>query len=158
MLRAFLKRLVGEGEGDSLMTENEARIAMAAVLVRAARADNDYAEVEKSLIDEVLMERYGISAAQAAMLRSEGEMAEAEAVDLVRFTRVIKEDVPYEERESVVRALWTVVLGDGKRDPHEDAHIRQVIGLIGVSDRDSAHARQDAMEDLGIREEDDSDL
>jgi len=142
MLQSLLKRLLGEAGPDSLMTEDESRIAMAAVLVRAARADGDYAEVEKSTIDRVLARRYGLSPAQAAMLRSEGELAESEAVDLVRFTRAIKGAVPYEDRIGVVEALWSVVLADDARDPMEDSLVRQVVGLLGVSDRDSGLARQ----------------
>lgn len=157
MLKTFLNRLLGETGPDALMTEDEARIAMAAVLVRAARADDDYAEVEKSTIDQVLMQRYGIGAAQAAMLRSEGEMAESEAVDLFRFTSTIKASVPFEERVKVVEALWTIVLADSERDPMEDSLVRQVIGLIGISDRQSAHARQDAAEELGHYDEEDLD-
>lgn len=157
MLRNLLKRLLGGPEGEALMPEDEARIAMAAVLVRAARADGDYAELEKSMIDQILAQRYGLGAAQAAVLRSEGELAESEAVDIFRFTQSIKKSVPFEERIAVVESLWMVVLADQARDPHEDGMIRQVIGLLGISDRDSAHARQDAAEELGRYEEDDFD-
>ena len=72
------------------------------------------------------------------------EALEAEAPDTVRFTRAIKEEVPYEERFNVVRALWQVVLADGARDAEEDALMRLLASLLGVNDRDSALARQQA--------------
>ena len=87
---------------------------------------------------------YSLSTAQASALRLRAEALEADAPDTVRFTRAIKEEVPYEERFDVVRALWQVVLADGARDDEEDALMRLLASLLGVSDRDSAIARQQA--------------
>jgi uncharacterized tellurite resistance protein B-like protein len=124
------------------LPDPDARRALAALLVRLARSDGDYAESEISRIDRIAMTRYGLSPFEAAALRREAEQLEAEAPDTVRFTRSIKDAVPYEEREAVLEALWDVVLADGARDHEEDGLLRLVANLLGVSDRDSARARQ----------------
>ncbi len=62
--------------------------------------------------------------------------------DTVRFTRAIKDAVPYEARAAVVESLWQVALADGARDAGEDALIRLAIKFLGINDRDSALARQ----------------
>ena len=59
-----------------------------------------------------------------------------------RFTRAIKEAVDYEDRVGVIEALWQVALADGERSQEEDTVLRLVANLLGVSDRDSAFARQ----------------
>jgi uncharacterized tellurite resistance protein B-like protein len=118
--------------------------AMAALMVRIAKSDDDYSATEISRIDAVLSLLYKLSVDQAANLRQTAEALEAEAPDTVRFTRAIKEEVPYEERFDVVRALWHVVLADGARDPEEDALMRLLASLLGVNDRDSALARKQA--------------
>ena len=118
--------------------------AMAALMVRIAKSDDDYSATEIARIDAVLGLLYQLSADQAAKLRQTAEALEAEAPDTVRFTRAIKEEVPYEERFDVVRALWQVVLADGARDSEEDALMRLLASLLGVNDRDSALARQQA--------------
>ena len=118
--------------------------AMAALMVRIAKSDDDYSATEISRIDAVLSLLYKLSVDQAANLRQTAEALEAEAPDTVRFTRAIKEEVPYEERFDVVRALWQVVLADGARDAEEDALMRLLASLLGVNDRDSALARQQA--------------
>ena len=69
---------------------------------------------------------------------------ESEAPDTVRFTRAIKDAVPYEDRRAVVEALWQVVLADGDRADEENALMRLTANLLGVSDCDSALARQKA--------------
>lgn len=142
MIREFLSRLT-QPDPDPL-SENDARLALTALLVRIARSDDDYAEAERDRIDRVIGKRYGLSPFEVAHLRREAEALEAEAPDTVRFTRAIKDAVPYEDRRSVVEAAWSVVLADGSRAEEEDALLRLVANLLGVNDRDSALARQKA--------------
>jgi uncharacterized tellurite resistance protein B-like protein len=84
----------------------------------------------------------------------DAERAEALAPDTVRFTRSLKDAVPYEERVALIEALWRIVLADGIRDPNEDALMRQIAPLLGVADRDSALARQRAGEAHAAHEPD----
>jgi uncharacterized tellurite resistance protein B-like protein len=126
----------------SIERDISASEAMAALMVRIAKSDDDYSATEIARIDAVLGLLYQLSADQAAKLRQTAEALEAEAPDTVRFTRAIKEEVPYEERFDVVRALWQVVLADGARDAEEDALMRLLASLLGVNDRDSALARK----------------
>ncbi len=124
------------------LPDPDARLALAALLVRVAQSDGTFDDVEKARIDRILMERHGLSPADAMTLRAQAETLEAEAPDTVRFTRAIKDAVPYEDRISVIEALWSVVLADGTRDEHEDTLLRLVTRLLGVTDMDSAKARR----------------
>lgn len=124
------------------LPDDDARLALTALLVRIARADNDYAEAEIARIDQINMARHGLSPFEAAKLRGEAEAMETEAPDTVRFTRAIKDAVAHEDRIGVIEALWQVVLADGARDHEEDAVVRLVSNLLGINDRDSALARQ----------------
>lgn len=121
---------------------DDARLALAALLVRIARSDGDYAQVEMDRIDRLLGARYDLSPFEVTKLRRDAEALESEAPDTVRFTRAIKDAVPYEERVAVIEALWQVALADGARDGAEDALVRMVSSMLGVSDQDSAMARQ----------------
>ena len=140
MFDAFLRRLTAP-QPDPL-TGDDARLALAALLVRIARTDGDYAAEEVTRIDNVLRTRYNIGPFEVANLRRDAEALEAEAPDTVRFTRAIKDAVPYEERAQVIEALWEIVLADGTRDHEEDALMRLVAPMLGINDRDSALARQ----------------
>ena len=124
--------------------EIDEKQAMAALMVRIAKSDDDYAIAECERIDAILSILYGLSSIEASSLRNHAEALEADAPDTVRFTRAIKEADPYEDRFEVVRALWQVVLADGERDHEEDALMRLLASLLGVNDRDSAIARKEA--------------
>ncbi|MGB8622548.1 MAG: TerB family tellurite resistance protein [Paracoccaceae bacterium] len=140
MFGDFLSRLIQPEP--ARLPDADARLALAALLVRIARSDGDYAEAEVARIDRILAARYGLSPFEAVALRRDAEGLEREAPDTVRFTRAIKDAVAYEDREAVVEAMWDVVLADGQRDHEEDALLRLVTNLLGINDRDSALARQ----------------
>lgn len=140
MFADFLKRL--SQPSPEPLSVSDARLALAALMVRIARSDGDYAPQEVERIDQILAKRYGMSPTETVDLRKSAEVLEAEAPDTVRFTRAIKEAVPYEDRESVVEALWQVVLADGDRDHNEDALLRLLSSLLGINDRDSNFIRQ----------------
>ncbi len=124
------------------LPDPDARVALAALLVRIARVDGDYSDAEISRIDRILMARYRLSPFDAIALRHEAETLETQAPDTVRFTRAIKEAVDYDHREGVIEALWEVVLADGARDGEEDSLLRLLANLLGINDRDSNLARQ----------------
>ena len=124
------------------MQPDDARVALAGLLVRIAKSDGTYDVEEISRMDRVISKRYDINAVEAAKLRAADEVLEGQAPDTVRFTSTIKQAVPYEDRESVVEALWSIALADGKRSDEEDAILRTAAKFLGVNDRDSALARQ----------------
>jgi uncharacterized tellurite resistance protein B-like protein len=140
MISDFLNRLLSPAPAP--LSDSDARLAISALLVRVARSDGDYSSVEIINIDRVLAARYALEQGETEALRKDGEAVEAEAPDTVRFTRAIKECVAYEERLAVIEALWKIALADSERDAEEDALIRLVASLLGVTDVDSAKARQ----------------
>ena len=142
MFADFFKRLTAP-EPEPLSDE-DARHALGALLVRIAKSDGDYDVTEIERIDRVLARRYGLDPVAAAKLRATCEGIEKDAPDTVRFTRAIKDVVPYEDRAGVIESLWEIVLADGVRDHEEDALMRLVAPMLGVSDKDSALARQRA--------------
>jgi len=146
MFAEFIRRLMAPKP--TRLSVPDARLALAALLVRIARTDGDYADVEIARIDRVLMRHHALSPFEAAALRREAETLESEAPDTVRFTRAIKYAVAFEDRVGVIEALWEIVLADGVRDVDEDALLRLVAPMLGLNDRDSNLARQRVEERL----------
>jgi len=142
MLDSLIKRLTGAPRAGPEDRAAAARVAIAAVLVEAALADHVYLESERAVIDRILGERFGLTPGDAAALRAEGEAAQAGAVDLVRFTRVLKDAIPIEDRLEVIVAVWRVIYADDDKDAHESNLVRRLCGLLYVPDRDAGLARQ----------------
>ena len=126
-----------EKEVEDITSDN----AIATILVRAAKTDNEYTESEQTLIDNLLSNQLNITLEKARNLRIKGEDLEAEINDNVQLTRIIKQDIPYEEREMLIEQLWSVVLDDDYRTPEENKFMRVLTHLFGISDVNSAKAR-----------------
>ena len=129
------------GEEDKLNDEDE-KIALAALCVRVAKSDNVYDTSEISSIDRELSQHFSISIDDAEVLRVQAEKLEQEAPDTVRFTRAIKEKIELEKRREIVETLWKITLADGKREAEEDSLMRLISSLLGITDIESARARQ----------------
>ncbi|MBC9247127.1 TerB family tellurite resistance protein [Paracoccus sp. 11-3] len=150
MFRNLLSRLFTEEPNPARLATQDAEVAIAALMVRLARADDRYSRAEQERIDHVLARRCGLDLQEAAERRAAAEMIEAEAPDTVRFTRHIKDRIALEDRIGVISALWEVAYADQKRSSDEETLVRLVSGLLGVTDRDSAIVRQRVREDLGL--------
>jgi uncharacterized tellurite resistance protein B-like protein len=148
MFADFLKRLTAVAPEP--LPDSDARMALGALLIRIAKSDGRYDVTEVARIDRILARRYGLSPVEAARLRATCEGLEQEAPDTVRFTRAIKDVVPYDDRIGVVEALWEIVLADGQRSDDEMALLRLLAPLLGVSDVDSALVRKKVETSHGI--------
>lgn len=126
------------------LPDADARLALAALLVRVAKTDGLYAAEEVDRIEKILTARYGLGPFEVVDLRARAEVLEQEAPDTVRFTRALKEAIAPEDRAGLVEALWSVALADGSRDHEEDLLMRLLAKLLGVTDVDSARARRRA--------------
>ena len=98
------------GSAPEELPPEDARVALTALLVRIARSDGQYDDVEKDQIRDIVADRYDLSPELAQDLMYQAQELESQAPDTVRFTEAIKVAVPYEDRTSVVAAAWRVVL------------------------------------------------
>jgi uncharacterized tellurite resistance protein B-like protein len=65
----------------------------------------------------------------------EAATADQEAVDLYRFTSVLKDNLEEIDREHIVAMMWDLVYQDGTLHEFEDNVIWRVAELLGVSSR-----------------------
>jgi uncharacterized tellurite resistance protein B-like protein len=149
MIDRFLALIAGDAP-EAGLAPDDARLAIAAVLVGAARADGDYDDAERARIDRILAKRFGLTPWQASALRGNAEEAERRSTGLVEFTRAIKQAVPHAERVGVIEAVWEIAYADGERSHEEAALVRKLAGLLYVEDRDAGLARQRVAARLGL--------
>ena len=140
MLKNILK--IFADDNVSQLEPDDARLAITALMIRVARSDDDYSKAELNNIISLISARFKLSNDEANELIKEAELVEEQAPDTVRFTKSIKSAIDFDDRIAIIEDLWSVVLTDSFRDTNEDALIRTVVSLLGVSDKDSAFARQ----------------
>jgi len=128
--------------GTRTHAEDELQLAAAALLVEAARMDDDFGSDEHAVIGRLLRERFSLNAADADRLLGAADRASADSVELFAFTSKIKDAFDESERVQMIEMLWEVVYADGRVDDHEANLLRRVAGLLYVSDRDNGDARK----------------
>ena len=120
----------------------DSNIIFASLLVRAARIDNEYSDVEKQQIDLIIKDKFLVPISKAQEIRTYAEEFEQDIVDTVQITKKIKKNIPFEERQALAEDLWSIILADSTRSEDENSFMRTCIKLIGVNDVDSAIARR----------------
>ncbi|MEZ5919945.1 MAG: TerB family tellurite resistance protein [Parvularculaceae bacterium] len=136
-----IKSLLAGDAGNHHSDEDDALVAVAALLVEAARSDQEYTDKERGLIDAALVDFFGVAKEDVARIHDEADKRQADATDIQRFTKLAK-TLPQEKKISLLECLWRIILSDGERDAFEDSLIRRICGLIYVSDVESGAARR----------------
>ena len=141
-----LKNLFGTLSSDDdarlSLGEEELRICSAALMVRAAMVDGDFAEEERVRLQQILQEKYGLSGPDTLLLIAAAEEREHEAVDLYGFTSVLARHLDQEGRQKIVEMLWEIAFADGHLHEFESNVVWRVSELLGVSARDRIRLRK----------------
>ena len=115
---------------------NNKNILVTALLIHAAKIDDNYTGVEKEIIKKALINLNAITPNVAEELLIKAEKIEQESNQIVAFTREIKKN-SMEFRLKIIEILWKIVYSDGSSDTYESNLIRRVCGLLYISDRES---------------------
>ena len=111
-------------------------ILVAALLIHAAKIDENYTDIEKKIIKKALVDLNNISSDQADELIRLAEKKEEASNQIVEFTREIKK-YSMQSRLKVIEVIWKIVYSDGTNDSYESNLIRRICGLLYISDKDN---------------------
>ena len=116
--------------------ENNKDILVPALLIHAAKIDEQYTSNEKKIIKKAIMDLNSIPETEAEEILKKAEKKEEESNQIVEFTKEIKNN-SIEFRHKIIEILWKIVYSDGTSNDYESNLIRRVCGLLYVSDKDS---------------------
>jgi uncharacterized tellurite resistance protein B-like protein len=126
------------------------RLAAAALLVEAARADRDWDGRETAVMQRQLSERFGLNQAEVEALLTAAATIQDDSNDLYRFTHVLHQAFDGPQRIELIEMLWEVVYADTHLDAFEDRLLRHVCALLYINDRERIEARRRVRARLGL--------
>ena len=129
----MFKKIFNKQKKESLDNKN---VLVAALLIHAARIDENYTDIEKEIIKKALVELNNINSDQAENLIKFAEKKEKESNQIVEFTREIKK-YSMEFRLKIIEVIWKIVYSNGTSDNYESNLIRRICGLLYISDKDN---------------------
>ena len=148
MIDRVLEFLSGKAAPTATKSADDLQVAVAALLIEAARMDDDFTLEERRTIEHVLSERFDLSPEKLRELFIAAERAVRGSTQFFPFTQQIVKNISHEERGQILEMMWQVVYADGLLDPHEDMLLRRIAGLIHVDDRERGLAKQRALAKL----------
>jgi uncharacterized tellurite resistance protein B-like protein len=152
MIERLLDLLAGRGEWTSEKRVTDLPLAVAALLVELARMDDKINAGERRTIEQLLARMFGLDPKSVQSLVEQADREMQRSTQYFPFTQEICRHASAEMRVQIIEMLWTVAYADGALNPDEDALIRQIAGLIQVSDWDRGAARKRALEKLANSE------
>ena len=129
----------------------ELQFAAAALMLEAARLDGHIDASERARIVSIMVRHFSLDKDTAVALLDDTEHETEDAHDLYRFTSVIRQHFDHEERVTMVGLLWEVCYVDGELHDFEGNLLRQLAGLLYVTDQESGIQRKRAQARLATK-------
>ena len=128
MLKNFFKNQKKENSNNNIL--------VIALLIHAAKIDENYTENEKKIIKKAIIHLNQKSPDEAEKILKLAEKKEEESNQIIEFTREIKK-YSMEFRLKIIEIIWKIVYSDGTSDNYESNLIRRICGLLYISDKDN---------------------
>ena len=128
MLKNFFKNQKKENSNNNIL--------VIALLIHAAKIDENYTEIEKKIIKKAIIDLNEISSDKAEKILELAEKKEKESNQIIEFTREAKK-YSMEFRLKIIEIIWKIVYSDGTNDNYESNLIRRICGLLYISDKDN---------------------
>lgn len=134
-ISSLFEKLTASKAAETLDAE-ETLVASAALLVHAMGIDGLITEAESAALRAMLSAHFGLTEDERNRLLIMAEREERDSIDIYRFTSVLRDRLPIEEKRHVIAMMWRLVFADGKLEALEDNLIWRTAELLAVPARD----------------------
>ena len=117
MIDRILQLLSGQTTQGGAGRPDELQLAVAALLVEAARMDDHFDASERAVIERLLATRFQLPPEATGRLLDAAERAADHSTQLFRFTHLAVQRLDAAERVRLIEMLWEVAYADGTLDP-----------------------------------------
>ena len=108
-------------------------IKTAALLIHAAKIDENYSHIEKKIIKKALID-LGINEKNLEEIFKKAENAEANSNQILEFTKKIKKS-DKNFKIKIIEILWSIIYSDGNSDMYESNFMRRLTGLLYLDNK-----------------------
>ena len=128
--------LIKNKKSEKAESENEDLIKILALLIHAAKIDENYSEKEKKLIISFveISSNKKLDKEEINSLVDQAEQYEKNSNQILEFTQKVKK-MDINTKRRVVEFLWKIILSDSKSDVYESNLMRRICGLLYLPDK-----------------------
>ena len=106
---------------------------IAALLIHAAKIDENYEDKEREIIKKTLIE-LGAESINLDKLISDAAVIEENSNQILDFTREVK-NAPDSDKLRIVESLWKIIYSDDSADEYETNLMRRLSGLLYIDNK-----------------------
>ena len=104
-----------------------------ALLIHAAKIDENYTDKEEEIIKKTLIE-LGIENENVSKIIEEAKIIEESSNQILDFTREVK-GLPEQDKIKIIEALWSIIYSNKDADIYETNLMRRLAGLLYIDNK-----------------------
>ena len=110
--------------------KNDNLIKVSALLIHAAKIDENYSLDEEKIIKETLLE-IGANNENIDKIIEDGKKIEADSNQILEFTKEVK-NMDINSKIKIIENLWRIIYSNNEADVYETSLMRRLAGLLYV--------------------------
>jgi len=115
---------------DSTETEKNFLVKTCALLIYAAKIDENYTEKEEEIIKKTLLE-LGAKKETITQIIKDAKSIEENSNQILDFTKEVK-NLPETDKIKIIEALWSIIYSNNEADIYETNLMRRLAGLLYI--------------------------
>ena len=104
-----------------------------ALLIHAAKIDENYTDKEREIIKKTLME-LGVEDKNISKTIEEARIIEENSNQILDFTKEVK-NLPEQDKITIIEALWSIIYSNKDADIYETNLMRRLAGLLYIDNK-----------------------
>jgi|TARA_B110000444_G_C18741390_1_gene548188 uncharacterized tellurite resistance protein B-like protein len=113
--------------------ENSDLVKIAALLIHAAKIDENYTDHEEKIIKKTLLE-LGAKIENLENLLTNAKKIEDNANQILDFTKEVK-NMHQENKIKIIESLWQIIYSNKEADIYETGLMRRLAGLLYIDNK-----------------------
>ena len=110
--------------------KNEDLIKISALLIHAAKIDENYSHKEEEIIKEALI-KIGANEEDLQDIIEKGKKTEENSNQILDFTREVK-NMDNHNKINIIETLWRIIYSNKEADMYETSLMRKLAGLLYI--------------------------
>ena len=106
---------------------------VAALLIHAAKIDENYSSIEEDIIKKALLE-IGVSDKNLQVIIDNGKKIEEDSNQILDFTKEVK-NMKEENKIKIIETLWRIIYSNNDADIYETNLMRRLSGLLYIDSK-----------------------
>ena len=140
----MITKLFKKTKKDKEIIDSNSLTKITALLIHAAKIDDNYSQKEKEIIMDFLKSMDKNLDAENILRQAERE--EEDSNQILRYTQEIKKNT-LKFKSMIIKILWKIILSDNNLDSYESNLMRRICGLLHFPDKSSGEIRLEVLKE-----------